>query len=117
MYTLLHHCTSSKDAFHQLRLKRHLELFDILCGFPLVQEHQIVDACGVHVQHGLADMRREWLAQPFPHLVAIAFTFFKQFVVLKAESTDANALDLNQHVFAVDVDMPVCMPQQEVVFI
>lgn len=68
----------------------------------------------MHVQHGLSNVRREWLAQTLPHLVAIAFTFFKQVVVLKTERPNTHALDLDQHVFAVDVDVTVCVPEEQV---
>lgn len=62
-------------------------------------------------------MRREWLAQPFPHLVSITFTLFKQLVILKAKSTDTDTLDLNQHVFTLDVDVTVCVTEEEMIFI
>lgn len=55
-----------------------------------------MDTRAEHVQHGLADVGRERLADALPHLVSVAIALFEQVVVVKADGANAHALDLNE---------------------
>jgi hypothetical protein len=72
---------------------------------------------GVHVQHRLTNVRREWGAEFLPHLIAITVALFIQVVVLKAERSNAHALDLNEHVPVIDSDVSVGVTKEKVIVI
>ena len=93
-------------------LKLDGELFYLLGCLPLVDKDHRVDTCAVHVQHGLANVGRKRLADALPHLIGVPFTIFKQVVVLKADGTDAHALDLNEERrFLPCVHDAICMTE------
>lgn len=77
-----------------------------------------MDASAVHVQHGLAHVGWEGLADALPHLVCVSLAFLEQVVIVKADGTDADAFDLNQErlIFAIVYDT-VCVTEDMVLLV